>query len=188
MNWARRMDVVPLANVRLVDRGGQGIACWKSENDDPQFLLGGRSAQFEAGWYLFEADFEDIDGPFLSPCLYPDYGSGLSEFESVPLPEPDRDGRIRAVFPLMHRATMVRFDPSKKMVSFGVASVTMLKLGRAGALWHMAKGAARARREWRGGREVVAAFLRAVLRGGLRRGGDAAHASYQHATQPSPDD
>ena len=138
MNWAQYMDVVPLANVQPVDRGGEGIACWKSQNDDPQFLLGGLWTELQAGWYLFEADFQDIDGPFLSPCLYPDYGSGLSEIERVLLPAPDRDGRIRAVFPLMHSASMLRFDPSTRMVAFGLAGVTMRKLGRARALWHLA--------------------------------------------------
>lgn len=188
MMSAQRMDVIPLANVQQVDRGGRGVASWKSQNDDPQFLLVGRRTALEAGWYLFEADFEDIEGPFLSPCLYPDYGSGLSELERVVLPEPDRDGRIRTVFPLMHRAAMVRFDPSAKMVAFGLADVKMRRLGRAGALWHMAKGAAQARRDWRGGREVVATFLRAVLRGGFRHGGGAARASYLSATQPSAGD
>ena len=187
MSAAQRLDLIPLANVSREDRDGKG-SLWLSRNEDPQFLLGGDTLQLEAGWYLFEADFAEVEGLLMAPCLYPDYGVGVAESGRIPLPEPDDDGRVRAVILLKHRTIRLRFDPSTKTARFRLPDVRLQRLGRTGALARMVMGAGGAGGDWARRFEVAAAFLRAALSGRISDGGAAAFAAYTRATQPAADD
>ncbi|MBS7457827.1 glycosyltransferase family 2 protein [Coralloluteibacterium stylophorae] len=179
---ASAVEVSPLANL---DCSGAGV--WSATSDDPQFLLS-QGAAFEGGWYLFEADFDCIEGEVLSPCLYPDYGSGISELERVFLPAPDARGRLRAIVRLKFAAAHLRFDPSVIPLRFRLQGVALRRIGRADALLRMALWAAGPERTWRRSAGILRAFATEAAAGRLRQGGELAYARYVQARQPAADD
>lgn len=187
MSSSTRLGLIPLANVRCEDQGLEGRV-WLSHNEDPQFLLGSPQLTLKGGWYLFEADFEKVDGLLVSPCLYPDYGMGVAESERVLLPEPDENGRVHTVILLKRCVIRLRFDPSSKAARFHLADVGLRRLGRVEALARMAIGVAGPTRDCQRAREVLLPFVRAAFAGRLRQGGDAAYARYLQLILPSSDD
>ncbi len=187
MSAPQRLELIPLANVQLDGRGEHG-ARWLSRNEDPQFLLGGAHLSLSAGWYMFEAEFQQVEGLLMAPCLYPDYGEGVTESGRIPLPEPAIDGRVRAVILLKHPTRQLRFDPSTKTARFSLPNVGVRRMGRTEALGRMAIGAAGSEKNWYRTVDVLLAFARPAISGRLREGGEAAYASYVRVTQPAADD
>lgn len=187
MTLPTTLRLVPLANVRC-DGAGRDTPVWTSRNDDPQFLLGSPDLALAGGWYLFDAHFTQVEGQIMSPCLYPDYGSGVSESDRVFLPGPDRDGRIRAVIRLKCPVARLRFDPSMKPARFCLPAVDLRPLGRLEALLRMVAGAAGPDRTWRRMLDVLVPFVRAVLAGRLREGGEVVYTRYIEAQQPASND
>ncbi|TKS52798.1 glycosyltransferase [Luteimonas yindakuii] len=179
--------LVPLANVQQQPRDGHE-ATWLSASDDPQFLIGGENLALPAGWYLFEARFLGVEGSLMAPCLYPDYGEGVTESGRIVLPEPDAQGCIAAVVLLTHATRGLRFDPSTAAVSFRLPHVTLRRLGRFGALAAMTRLASRAGAGWRRGLGIVRAFAGPASSGRLRAGGDAAFEAYRQQTRPVVDE
>ncbi|WP_222565221.1 glycosyltransferase family 2 protein [Novilysobacter antarcticus] len=187
MSASYRLGLIPLANILREDHGPDGDF-WLSRNEDPQFLLGDRQLALKGGWYLFEADFEKVEGLLMSPCLYPDYGVGIAESGRVLLPEPDENGRIRAVILLKHPVTQLRFDPSTKTARFRLPYVRLRRLSRIEALARMVIGVAGPERDWQRSRDVLLPFARAACTGRLRQGGQDAYARYMQLIQPAADD
>ncbi len=187
MSASDRLELFPLANIVRDDHRPDGDF-WLSRNDDPQFLLGGAQLALKSGWYLFEANFQTLEGPLVSPCLYPDYGAGVAESGRVLLPEPDKNGRIRAVVLLKHPVSRLRFDPSTQSARFRLPDVGMRRLSRLEALARMAIGVLGPERDWQRMREVLLPFARAVFSGRLRQGGDAAYGRYVQLIRPAGDD
>ncbi len=186
MSALQRFELIPLANVQREERGAHN-SVWLTKNEDPQFVLGATRISLNGGWYFFEADFKEVEGLLKAPCLYPDYGAGVVESGCIPLPEPDAEGRVRAVVLLRHPVTQIRFDPSTKTARFTLKDVGLQRIGRFAALARMAIGAAGAEKDWRRTLQVLAAFVRGARSGRLRDGGDAAFNAYAQMTRPTAD-
>ncbi len=182
------LRLVPGTGVRSENSGAE--VSWQCLDGDPQFVLDSGGRTLEGGWYLFEADFADLERPLLAPCLYPDYGGGVYESERMPLPEPDADGRIRAVIRLKGPAEGLRFDPSTRGTRFRLPGVRLRRLGRRQALARMVALAGQGAEppSWRRRLGVLRAFARGVSARGLRHGGDLAYAHYSAASLPDTDD
>lgn len=187
MTVSTTLHLAPLANLQ---RGGadRDTSAWVSENDDPQFQLGGSDLVLAGGWYWFEAHFTQVEGQLMSPCLYPDYGSGVSEFNRVFLPEPDGDGRIRAVIRLKSPVIQLRFDPSMKPARFCLPAVYLRPMGRLEALLRMVARAAGPDRTWRRMLDVLVPFAHAVIAGRVREGAELVYRRYIEAQQPAAND
>lgn len=187
MTLPTTLRLVALANVQRDDTD-RNNPVWTAKNDDPQFLLGSPDLALAGGWYRFDAHFTQVQGQLMSPCLYPDYGSGVSESDRVFLPEPDGDGRIRAVIRLKRPVVRLRFDPSMKPARFCLPLVDLRPLGRLEALLRMVAGVAGPDRAWRRMLDVLVPFARAALAGRLREGGEVVYTRYIEAWRPASND
>nr|WP_246121003.1 glycosyltransferase [Luteimonas granuli] len=189
---ARRVPIdlalIPAGDARREADGAD--AAWVCEGGDPRFMLDSRDRTLDGGWYLLEADLTDLDGPLVAPCLYPDYGDGIYESERLPLPEPDADGRLRAVIRLKGPVTALRFDPSTRNTRFRLPGLRLRRLGRGRALATMARLAGQngGPRPWRQRFDMLRVVAKAAFARGLRHGGDVAYARYTAATLPEGDD
>lgn len=184
-----RAELVPLANLRSTINP-DGITVWTSEDSDPQFLLRCGSGPLHGGWYLLDVVLDTREGRLQSPCLYPDYGDGVSEVERHFVPEPDGFGRIRAVVRLKAPAARLRFDPSVSPVTFSVRQLTFRRVGRLRALIEMLRGAAspEAGSPWRNTMAILQECLRPASWGRAQGVGEQIHARYLEAKAPVVDD
>ncbi|GAB2510970.1 glycosyltransferase [Lysobacter humi (ex Lee et al. 2017)] len=128
----RRLDLslTPLHQIDAVDvDDGAG---WLSTGEDPQFELrsGNDPAAVAPGWYRLSLRVRVAEGFVIAPCLYPDYGEGLSEATRIDLPEPDPDGWIHAILVFPARLRFLRFDPTLHRARFGVERLQLQRIGR----------------------------------------------------------
>lgn len=128
----------PLCNVEE-HRSAEGGSVWFATNRDPQFLLANehRDYRFASGWYRVTIETRVVQGALIAPCLYPDYGNGMSESDRIMLGAPDEHGRIQTVICLWRDAGMLRFDPSIEKVALEFGWVSVARLSRAAALREM---------------------------------------------------
>lgn len=170
------LQMTPLRDLR---RAAQlaGCAEFVSEGEDPQFDIrptaGFRSLR--GGWYLLRGYFASCDEELVGPCLYADYGEGMSEATRIDLPPPDRSGRFRAVVVFPRRVRALRFDPAVNRARFRLGGLSLKRISRPRALVELLAGIGRASaggRPWRRMREALAPFLSCALRGRLRLGAD----------------
>ncbi|SDW34881.1 glycosyltransferase family 2 protein [Lysobacter enzymogenes] len=155
-----------------------------AQGEDPQFEVG--SAQGELpppGWYVLDLRFELEEGRILAPCLYPDFGAGVSEALRIGLAEPGDDGRSRSVVLIGSRLHRLRFDPSEHLAQFAVREFRLRRVSRMRAVWELLCGIQRARREVLCEEAVGAGlrFLRAALRGRIGEGGKTLLQHYRRA-------
>src|SRR5690606_35525300 len=174
--WGRPLALVPSGNVRRVVK--EGREAWQSETHDPQFLLGGAQLSRPGGWYLFDARLQVLEGQVITPCVYPDYGRGVSETERAFLPEPDGRGRVRGVVRFKEPVTSLRFDPSVRNVCFALQHVHLRRIGRFRALLEMARRLASSEGSWREAFDELKPALQVAAAGRLREAGDTAYARY----------
>ena len=177
-----RITAEPLANVRL--RGNSG-ACWEADSDDPQFELRsgvGNQALFAAGWYRFRARLSP-PASIHAPCLYVDYGAGITERQKVELPLSAEDGGIDAVVLLHSKAQIIRFDPTDRAGAFELRDLSMERCSRAWAFWAMLRAIADASHlpRWRVITGAVGRFCIKSLSGGMRAGANYLRLRYELA-------
>ncbi len=169
------------ASLNLVSSTGEK-KLWQATTDDPQFQIvrprGGTS--FSAGWYLVECALWATEGAIVSPCLYPDYGNGLSELDRIELGVDWSKRAISAVVLLKQNAHSLRFDPSMRECTFSVGPVTFKKMGRLQCLYQMAKTASIIRNNsiHENLQNLLECFLRRFRHEGLRSAGEAVHKQY----------
>jgi len=157
---------------------------YSAQGEDPQFEV--ESVQGELpppGWYVLDLRFALEEGRILAPCLYPDFGAGVSEALRIGLAEPDDDGRSRSVVLIGSRLHRLRFDPSEQLAQFAVAQFRLRRVSRMRAVWELLRGIQRARREALCEEAIGAGlrFLRAASRGRVAEGGKALLQHYRRA-------
>ncbi|QWP78820.1 glycosyltransferase family 2 protein [Lysobacter sp. K5869] len=157
---------------------------YATQGDDPQFEVESALGELPPpGWYLLDLRFEVEDGRILAPCLYPDFGAGMTEALRIGLAEPDGDGRSRSVVLLGSRLRRLRFDPSECAARFCLREFGLRKISRPRAVWEMLRAIQRARRDvlCEEAVGIGARFLAAVLRGRVAEGGKALLQGYRRA-------
>lgn len=184
---ALRVDaaLTPLANLRRCT-DSEGAEVWIAENEDPQFLVDLSAGALDGGWYRLEGEFALRSGGLKLPCLYPDYGTGMSEAERIVLPNPDDGGRVAAVIRLKYRTQGLRLDPSIAPATFLIRRLRLVRLGRVQALGYMVWDTGRD--DWRRAGAVLRAFAGPALSGRVREGGEAAYLTYVRGCRPAADD
>ena len=114
----REGNATALEPVNCVQRHGEADYCWRSEGEDPWFVLKDINQKLRPGWYMIELRIcsEALRG---NAKLYFDYGEGYSEPASVTLPF--RDGQeSKRLCHLPSIPRQVRFDPLEKATRFSV--------------------------------------------------------------------
>lgn len=164
----------PLANVQE-SRAANGGSCWTSEQADPQFLVTERGAPFRGagGWYRLRVQTSVIEGSMHSPCLYPDYGAGMTELECVSLGAVQANGELDVVVRLKYPVKALRFDPTAADATFRLEGFTIRRLTRQGAFFLMLRAIARSPK---GGaltaRSIALETARLLLRGRFSEAGE----------------
>lgn len=167
---------------QLVETGaGELGSRYESLGEDPQFdvRLASGIGQIVPGWYLLRARWQVDGGEIVAPCLYPDYGEGLSEATRIDLPEPDITGELRALVVIKRRLRSLRLDPTVHRAHFELSSVRLSPVSRLGALAEMVRGIAHKSRTsaW----PVLKSFLRKAARAGVSTATDALYRRYMAA-------
>lgn len=183
-----RITAVPLANVRPSADGTQ----WQSDSNDPQFALrwsAGEQHHLRGGWYRFRVRLSPA-AVIHAPCLYVDYGAGISERSKVDLPLPGEDGRIDAVVLLHSDAYDVRFDPTDRAGAFEVSEFAMERRSRAWALYAMIRAICAANQLpwWRVFAGAVGRFCINTATRGLRAGADYVRQRYEQSLANDADE
>lgn len=183
MNTGATGSIRALCNVRA-DSSRDG-SYWVSEGDDPQLqinVMGQAEGDISGGWYTLVFRINAVDGRVASPCLYPDYGDGFSESTRIPLPDPDRDGFVRALVRLSYHVKVLRFDPTASSAVFSIRDLALYRVGKVRALACMADGPLGARGGPRFHEFGKIGFLMRVLFkalvSGPRRAGEWAYDTY----------
>lgn len=174
----RQLRLQPIQQLR--PQSLRGAAGYATEGEDPQFEVHAGQGELPApGWYLLDLRFGLENGRILAPCLYPDYGAGVSEALRIGLAEPARDGRSRSVVLIGSRLHRLRFDPSESAAQFVLERFRLRRISRLRAVWELLCGIQRARRDVLCEEAVGAGlrFLRAAVRG---RVADAGKTLLQH--------
>lgn len=134
------IQFVPLANVAaLADENDWQN--WKSESDDPQFLLQRSNGQttWDAGWYHLQIELYGEAGDIVLPCLYPDYGEGLAEGGLIPLWYKKDKKCIDCIIVLVKPTGFLRFDPTLRQAPFALGKGAVKRLQRFEAYAAMVK-------------------------------------------------
>ena len=134
--------LAPLANLRAVPGAG---SCWASEGADPQFLVvrAGQAFGCPGGWYRLRLRLVAQEGAILAPCLYPDYGGGMTELERIPLGTPDADGRIDVLVRFKYAVRALRLDPTSVEARFEATGFSLRRRHRPAAMAGMLRDIAR---------------------------------------------
>lgn len=183
MNMYANASFKPLCNAKEDSSRNGGY--WVTEGDDPQFQIGLTDAPGSAiagGWYELVFQVDVADGRIASPCLYPDYGEGFSESTRIPLPDPDRNGHVRALVRLSHQTRVLRLDPTASRAIFRMQELDFRRVGKLKALGCMANGPLRTHCEVQpyvfGKSGFLARALFIALTRGPRRAGEWAYETY----------
>lgn len=165
----------PLHQLRTVEGVPDG---WQSDGNDPQFECVSQRFPVRAGWYLLSIELEDLDGDRLEPTLYFDYGWGMHEDWSLRLGffDPGRR-RHSGVVLLTHDIHRLRLDPAGQPCRLRARNMSLVRLGRIAASWHMWRSVSEAH-EAQGGQ--VGALRREAWAELRQRGGRRAFASWLH--------
>ena len=125
-----RFEPWPLHDLVLED--GQ---VWVAGGFDPQLVLDHPAFPLQPGWYRVQADFAEIDGRIERPCLYPDFGEGISEATRVDLfPDLGR-GRLDQLVHITAPLISLRFDPSTCPAKFRLGGLTLTPVQPLEARW-----------------------------------------------------
>ncbi len=137
------LSLKPLGNLHALPDQSNG---WQSEGADPQFLVveGGDAFTGPGGWYRLRMKISALDGAIVEPCLYPDYGGGMTELERIPLGQPGADGWLKALVRFKYPIRALRLDPSAAEASFHLTAFSLRRRGRAGAMLSMLRDIAQA--------------------------------------------
>ena len=135
----RVIDAGVLPHANLEPLPGAQANTYRSVNEDPQALIvpAAGPAALRRGWFRLRLELRAIEGEVIAPCLYPDYGNGMSELDRIDLPEPNAAGLIDTVIPLRGRLCALRLDPTTTRGVLRIADVSFEPLTRVQALWQM---------------------------------------------------
>lgn len=156
----------------------EGEHAFESLGEDPQFDLRCASGigRIAPGWYVLTARCRVTDGEIIAPCLYPDYGEGMSEEGRIDLPEPDGSGYLRALVVIKSRLRALRLDPTIHRARFELSSLRLTPASRLTALSEMLRGISRTPGMRTG--PVLRSFLGQSLRGRLSAATDTLYRRY----------
>lgn len=111
-------NATALEPVNSVQHHADADYCWRSEGDDPWFVLQDINRKLRPGWYMIELRIRS-EAARGNAKLYFDYGDGYSEWASVTLPF--RSGQeSKRLCHLPTTPMQVRFDPLEGAVGFSV--------------------------------------------------------------------
>ncbi len=150
----------PLANLKAVE---EHDGLWASEGADPQFLVvrNGHAFACTGGWYRLRLRLVAREGAILAPCLYPDYGGGMTELERIPLGSPDADGWIDVLVRFKYTVRALRLDPTAVEAHFVATGFSLRRRHRPAAMVGMLRDIARSPR---GGRRMAVRLAMATVR------------------------
>ncbi|GAB3099287.1 hypothetical protein GCM10027159_21790 [Lysobacter terrae] len=139
-----------------------------------------------SGWYLIRFRIIGTEGSITSPCLYPDYGEGLSEAHKITLPEPDDNGWTETIVALPRPVHALRFDPTIQPARFCVPHVEVRRISRPRAFLKMLAGIQRAKKElfFETTFATLCGFLRLALAGRMTQGANLLVRNYAQARRP----
>lgn len=136
----------------------QGMDTWAVTGNDPQFAVELGPTNLRAGWYRIQTRTHVESGQLAAPCLYADYGCGISESTRIPLGELE-NGVLDAVVCFVKDVVSLRFDPSIAPCTFSVQPLTLTRLSRPAAAWRMLRSLLRqtgaAGAVWRSGLQAL---------------------------------
>jgi len=180
-------ELQPVSQLSLEE--GLDGPLYQALGEDPQFELKADPGwhRLAPGWYRFTAQFTVAEGEVVKPCLYPDYGEGLSEHTRIELPEPGPDGRIDGVIVVARPLRYLRFDPTVHRARFRIEGMSFQRLGRLKTLWYLLAGIQETTRclFWEESLAGAFDFLRCAARGRLGEGASRLHARYQRLKRQS---
>jgi GT2 family glycosyltransferase len=162
----------PLANLSAVPGSA---ATWTSTGNDPQFLVvrGDQPFACAGGWYRLRLRLVAREGTIVAPCLYPDYGGGMTELERIALGSPDADGRIDVLVRFKYAVRALRLDPTAVEATFEVSGFALRRRYRPAAMIGMLRDIALSPS---GGRQTAlrlgAATLRELAQGRVSAAGE----------------
>lgn len=114
----REGNATALEPVNSVQRHDEAGYCWRSEGEDPWFVLQDISQKLRPGWYMIELRICS-DAAHGNAKLYFDYGEGYSEWASVALPfRNGKESKRLCYLPSVPK--QVRFDPLEGAARFSV--------------------------------------------------------------------
>lgn len=113
-----------------LERLGDGNpARWRATGVDPRFMLRWKGPGPSAGWYLFDLRCRPAENVnFADPCLYVDYGGGMSEETRILLTLEASKLRQLCLVKFDGDVTALRFDPSIHPCDFELGSLRLRKL------------------------------------------------------------
>lgn len=155
-----RPTLQALAHVQAVP-GRDGL--WVSEGADPQFLVvrDGRVFTGPGGWYRLRVRLVAHDGAIVAPCVYPDYGGGMTELERIPLGSPDAEGWINVLVRFKYPVRALRLDPTAVEARFEITGFRLRRRHRPAAMAGMLRDIARSPA---GGRALAWQLAKATVR------------------------
>ena len=175
---ARQLSLSADASLRPVTDAGGGQ--WRSSGERACFAMP-RGECIPAGWYWLDGHLDLVEELTAAPCLYPTYGAGADGDAQIPLPEPDREGRIRALVLFKYDVTGLRFCPVQVPARFGVSGFALSRVTRSFALRRMLGATPRV-----GGRVLqrTAGFAAHALRRGVSGATDMLYRDYRRRLLP----
>ena len=178
--------LLPDATVALVADGG--AAEWKSSSERACFALQMQALDgvLPAGWYVLDGTLRPSESTTAMPCLYPSYAEGADGDARIALPEPDAQGRVRALVLFKYDVTALRFCPLHGPGRFGLRDFSLRRVSRLHALRRMLAPTARSP----GGLlSRCLRFVASVLHNGISLATDDLHRQYrQRLLPPEADD
>lgn len=175
--------------VRLVPdvdlhNGGSGAAReWRSSGEHACFTMHAEDlgSALPGGWYRIEGRLLSREETATTPCLYPSYAGGADGDAQISLPDPEDDGRVRAIVLFKYDVTSLRFCPVQGAARFELHDFSLQRVTRPVALWQMLGPTARTP----GGRlGRAAAFANCAARRSLSAATDDLYRDYRKRLLP----
>ena len=181
--------LLPDASMQLV--GGGAAAEWKSSSERACFALQMQTLDglLPAGWYVLDGTLRPAESMTAMSCLYPSYASGADGDARIGLPEPDAQGRVRALVLFKYDVTALRFCPLHMPGCFRLHDFSLRRVSRLHALRQMLGPTGPAGRSRGGLFSRCLRFLAGVLHDGISLATDDLHRQYrQRLLPPEADD
>ncbi len=180
-----RVNLLADASLRPID---DGFVAWASNGERACFTLdldGVPDGRLAAGWYWLEGRISPVDQGRLVSCLYPGYLNDAAGDAQIPLPEPDGNGRVRALVLFKYCVSRLRFCPMYGVGKFGLGEFSLTRVGRWRALGRMLGSTGRIQGGYvrRG-----ASFVAGTARLGVSRATDAMYRDYRRRLLPEEGD
>lgn len=182
---AQRLEPIPLnpdANLKSISQSS-----WRSEGEWPAFVLdlGDVDGELPGGWYEIDGRLRSLDGSALTPFLHVGYLRNAAGDSRTALPEPGRDGRVKALLLLKYPANSVRFLPALGKSHFDMDGFSLRRVGRVRALWRMISGHGTEKRTLVSACRTGLGFLVAIARSGLSPATEELFRTYQSRLLPA---